>query len=193
MKMGSKLLMALGCLLILCGLGTLLVWRVAEQRAQVQAAETVARIETLIPQRSTGVMDTYASMEMPVLQVDGEDFLGILQVPAFGVKLPVGSAWDKAAVTAFPRRFSGTVYDGSLVIGGADQPGQFWFLDQLQPGDMVTVTDMTGAEFTYRVDRVDRSATAEAEVLLCGDGELTLFVRDAYGLEYVLVRCGWFR
>jgi sortase A len=189
MKRGSKLLRLVGCLLILCSLVTFLATRILTEKARTEAERTVLRISTILPERTAGTMDTYSSMEMPVLQVEGKDYAALLSVPSFGVELPVAANWDAGAVTSQPCRFQGTVYDGSLVVGGFDQQGQFDFLDRIDPGTEITVTDMNGAEFHYLVDRVDRAERAEAEVLAPKEAGLILFVRDAYSLEYLIVRC----
>ena len=76
-----------------------------------------------------------------------------------------------------------------MVIGGADDPRQFGFCDEIDLGVTVTVTDMTGAEFTYTVSRVDRSSSAEASWLTDAQHDLTLFCRDQYSMEYLAVRC----
>ena len=48
---------------------------------------------------------------------------------------------------------------------------------------------MTGLVFHYVIDRIDRSASASEEILTAGNADLTLFVRNAYGLDYILLRC----
>ena len=75
------------------------------------------------------------------------------------------------------------------VIVGYDQPGQFDFLDEVSDQTMVKITDMTGQEFCYTVDCVERSDSAQAEILIDDKADLTLFVRDAQLLEYIIVRC----
>jgi len=126
---------------------------------------------------------------MPVLSVEGQDVVAVVELPAYGVRLPVGSTWDAGGVTAYPRRFSGSAYDRTLVIGGSDRAGQLDCLERVEIGDTVTVTDMTGGVFTYEVTRADRFDSAETEKLVDPATHLTLFVRDTYALEYVLVRC----
>ena len=134
-------------------------------------------------------MDSYRDMEMPALDLDGQDFIGLVDIPAFGVTLPIAGSWDAKRVADYPCRFWGTVYDGSLVVGGADQVGQFDGFDRIQDGSAITVTDMTGEVFSYVVAKVERSKSAQADVLMDPDADLTLFARDAYSLEYLLVRC----
>ena len=176
-------------MLLLCSLGLLLFSQLRADAARKENAAVVAEINTIFSTRYPGVMDTYLNMDMPVMELNGQDYIGVVEIPAFGLSVPIGSSWDAGKVTSFPCRFWGTVYDGSLVIGGSDQPGQFDCLDRIQDGSIVTVGDMTGMEFTYVVDCVERSKTADRAVLMKEDADLTLFVRDAYNFNYILVRC----
>ena len=189
MKRRANLFLVIGCLLVAGSLALLAYSSIHSAQAQKHNAEVVAQITTILPDRIDGVMDNYSNMEMPAMQIAGEDYIGLLEIPAFGLTLPIGSSWDAGKVTSYPCRFWGTVYDGSLVVGGADQAGQLDCLDQIWDGSVVTVTDMTGSVFRYMVSRVERSKSAQAEVLLDDAADLSLFVRDAYNLEYIIVRC----
>ncbi len=189
MSKRSKWLILGGCLLLLCSLGLFIYEQVAAGIARKTTADMVARLEEILPPESMGVMDTYSSMQMPSIEMDGVNIIGILKIPAQDVALPVGAVWDTKTRTSFPRRFSGTVYDGSLIVGGYDQKGQFDCLKKMDVGDIVTVTDMTGAEFTYTVQRIERKKSVQAEVLADGTSILSLFVRDEYAMEYIVVRC----
>ena len=189
MKRRANLFFVIGGLLVAGSLALLAYSSVHSAQAQKHNAEVVAQITTILPDRIDGVMDNYSNMEMPAMQIAGEDYIGLLEIPAFGLTLPIGSSWDAGKVTSYPCRFWGTVYDGSLVVGGADQAGQLDCLDQIWDGSVVTVTDMTGSVFRYVVSRVERSKSAQAEVLLDDTADLSLFVRDAYNLEYIIVRC----
>lgn len=189
MRRSAKMVFAVGCLLILCSLALLAVSRMRVRQAREGNAEILQIMEEILPESREGVSDTYRNMEMPALEIDGEDYVALLEIPAFGMKLPVSAAWDPQNVALHPCRFWGTVYDGSLIVGGYDQSGQFDFFDRIQDGATVTVTDMTGGKFSYAVERVERSDSAEAEVLMDSEADLTLFVRDAYLLEYIILRC----
>ena len=187
MRRSAKAAFWAGCLLILGSLGLLIVFQVRAHRAREANAEIVRTMEAILPAPREGAADTYRNMEMPVLEIGGEDFVALLEVPAFGLALPVGADWG--AEQAHPCRFWGSVYDGSFIVGGYDQAGQFDFFDRILDGAAVTVTDMTGAVFSYVVERVERSDSAEAEVLMDSGAELTLFVRHAHLLEYITLRC----
>lgn len=187
MRSISKWLLVAGSLLIVGSLVWLLVDYLAAENAEEETATLMEQLDELLPPPTEGI--TSADTEMPVLAVAGRDVVAVVELPAYDVRLPVGNTWDASGVTAYPRRFYGSAYDRSLVIGGSDRAGQLECLTQVELGDTVTVTDMTGAVFTYRVERVDRSDSAETEKLMDPDTHLTLFARDTYSLEYVLVRC----
>ena len=189
MKKRFNFFQILGISLLAVSLGLLLYSRIQAGRAANSCESVIAQMESLLPERTVGVPEDFTEMGMPVLQLGKQDFCGLVEVPAFGVKLPIYNNWETGKLTFFPCRFWGTVYDGSLVLGGADQDGQFDFCDQIQNGSYVTVTDMTGSEFTYTVTRIDRSKNADAGTLLKEGFDLVLFARDSYSLEYLIVRC----
>lgn len=189
MRKTGKIIFVLGCLLIVCSLVLLIFLQTRTKQAEHTNAEIVQTMETILTDRKEGTKDFDRDPEMPALEINGEDFIGLLEIPAYGLKLPIGSMWDKETVLSYPCRFYGSAYDGSLIIGGYDQSGQFDFFDRIQTGTAIAITDMTGSTFSYTVNRIDRSNSAEAEVLINSEADLTLFVRDAQGLEYILLRC----
>lgn len=189
MRKNGKVIFVLGCLLILAGIVLLFLLQAQTERAERINAEIVQTMETILVNRREGTKDPQRETEMPALELHGEDFIALLEIPAYGLKLPVCGTWDKNKAVSFPCRFHGSAYDGTLVVGGYDQPGQFDFFDRIQNGSIVTATDMTGSTFSYAVDRVERSSSAQAEVLMDGGADLTLFVRDAQLLEYIILRC----
>ena len=179
-------LQCIGFFLIIGSLCLLLAFHFSIRAAADQAKQTCSLIESLIPQRSPGIPGMLVQPEMAALEVNGEDYLGLLDVPRFGVTLPIGSTWD---IGTLQRHYWGSVHNNSLVIGGACHAGQFDFCEELEIGDMVTVTDMTGAEFCYRVSHIGRSRHADSQWLCQDDYDLTIFARTAFSLEYIAVRC----
>lgn len=189
MRRKSKWWIGCGVALMACSLILLLAVQILDAVAPQKAATVAARVQERLPALTVGVQDTYSSMAMPALEIEGENIVALLEIPSHGITLPVGGVWDTWGLPFFPRRFSGTVYDGSLIIGGRDSTGQLACLKELDIGDVITVTDMTGARFTYAVEWVQHSTSATAEVLAAEDADLTLFARTAYAAEYVILRC----
>ena len=79
---------------------------------------------------------------MPVLSLEGTDFMGILEFPLYDSVLPVSADWGNPL--RYPHRLSGSIYDSSLQIGGTSQAGQYDFYRQVSVGDSLFFTDMEG-------------------------------------------------
>lgn len=185
MRKLQKVLTLAGILLILASAGLLLFSTVQGRQAQ----KILEQIRQRLPQRITGYEGIYTDTDMPVLSLEGTDYVGILDLPGYGVQLPVGSVWETGKLTTHPCRFWGSAYDGTLVIGGSGDKGQLDFCGKVNQGDRIRFTDMTGAEFDYQVTWVDRSKSAEGSWLMKEQYDLTLFARDPYSLQYIAVRC----
>lgn len=189
MKRNKPLLLVLGIGLILASLCLMLFYGLRMHIGTKRGREILTQMTALLPERTQSAGEAYPDSRMPVLSLDGTDYVAMLEIPAFGVTLPVADQWDSKNLYCAPSRFSGSAYDQMLVIGGADTPGQFSFCDQIDNGAVITVTDMTGVQFTYTVSRVDRAKHAESQWLMSADYDLTLFCHDFYSMEYIAVRC----
>lgn len=170
--------------------GSLCLMAVFQIRASVLTREgraTAAEIQKLLPERTTDAPAAFPGASMPALSIDGKDYIALLEIPAMGVNLPVSASWESGAF--LPGRFWGSIYGDGLAIGGTDYPGQFDFCSKIDNGTPISLTDMTGAQFTYTVARVDRAAKAESQWLLDENFDLTLFCRGMFSTEYIAVRC----
>ncbi len=189
MKRKVPAFVILGSFLILVSLCLGLYFGIQTYRGNQICRQVISRMEQLLPDRTVGEAGANGDSAMPVLAIAGADYVALLEIPSFGTVLPVADLWDGNDLSSTPARFCGSAYDNTLVIGGTDSDRQFGFCDQIQHGAFVTVTDMTGAEFTYTVARIDRAKHAESHWLTDGDWALTLFCHSMYSMEYIAVRC----
>lgn len=185
----AKLLRLTGLILVLCSLAILAFGLVHNEISQRKNRQLATRIQKLLPPRMPGTQDSLTETAMPVLSLDGKDYIALLEVPAFGICLPVRSSWSVLGSQSCPSRFSGTVYDGTLVIGGSGKAGHLDFLSRMGLGDTVTVTGMDGTEFTYRVTDILRAKHAPQTLLMDGKTQLTLFAWNPSTLQYIILRC----
>lgn len=188
MKKGSLFLIT-GILLIMGSLGVLLFNQYQIRQSAGQAANLVQIIEPKLPMHASGFPGMFSNPAMPVLEIDDQDFCALVDFPGFGTLLPVSSSWDTRNLSAYPSRFWGSIYDNSMIIGGSGQDGQFDFFDQLNPGAVVSVTDMLGFEYSYTVSRIDRAKSVTYERLCEGGHPLVLFAGNLFSTEYLIVRC----
>lgn len=147
----------------------------------------IAKIESVLPKRSVGMPEQRSNNAMPAFEVDGTDFVGLLEVPARNIKLPVCAKWNSAYWGFRPARYLGSAYDGTLIIGGKYEPDNFDFADLIDVGEKVTFTDMNGKVFEYKVDKVSHSSNAKTETLVSGEYPLTLFVKKES--TFLIIRC----
>lgn len=190
MKKGKfSLPLILGICLILASLCLLAVLQLRMYRGTQKSKAAATQLLALLPERVPGVAGTDIDPQMPVLEIDGTDYVGLLEIPALDAVVPVADKWEQNMLTSACGRFWGSAYDHTLVIGGPDHPGQFDFCDDIEVGAVVLVTDMTGVQFAYTVSRVDRAKHAERQWLLDTEYDLTIFCRDASSFEYIAVRC----
>jgi len=176
----KNLPLILGILLILSSLCLLFGHQIWLRTAAQKSARVAGQLEALLPERTQGAP---MGADLPALSLEGTDYCALLE--AGGQLFPVAASWSRFSVT--PGRFSGGLTQAPLVIGGNAR--QFAFCSRLDLGDRVTLTDMTGAQYTFSVSRVDRAAKAAADWLQQPGWELVLFCRDSATLEYIAVRC----
>ena len=99
------------------GLALLSVWKSAAQRDE--RTEAAHRLQMLTAEPIAGVIGDHADEEMPRLELNGRDYIGLIGLPEYGVSLPVAADWDTGLFPFRPACYSGTLYSGTLVIGGS--------------------------------------------------------------------------
>lgn len=129
------------------------------------------------------------NMEMPVQNIDGLDYVGVLHIPTLGLELPIISEWSYPRLKITPCRYKGSAYLGNLIISGHNYKTHFGGLKNLQVGDTVTFTDMDGNVFSYEVAVLETLMPTAIEEMESGDWDLTLFTCTLGGQSRVTVRC----
>ena len=181
------LLVALGVVLLLAGGILMLLWQYHIHTSRQQAQVYVQTLRSVMPEPRSAVPESRRDNTMAALALDGADFVGILEMPAHDLSLPVGARWGNPA--SYPRCFSGSVYDGSLRIGATSQAGQYDFYRDISVGDAVFFTDLAGNRYSYAVTDIRYEAHADEAALSRKEADLTLFIKNIYALEYILVFC----
>ena len=197
--MTRKVLIVLGCLLLVAALGltgyNLFLGRQAGQTSQkildtmqekLQTAPTEAGTEEA-PEVPNYVLAP--NMDMPEIEIDGVAYIGTLAMPTLDRELPVITATTDALLQVAPCRFSGSAYLDDMVIGAHNYASHFGNIGNLSYGDPVTFTDVTGNVFTYRVATVEVLDPDQADQLCSGEWPLTLYTCTLGGGYRTTVRC----
>lgn len=136
-------------------------------------------------------------MESYVYMVDGYEYIGIVDVPALGISLPIMADWDYTRLKISPCRYTGTPYNDDLVIAGHNYPSHFSPLKWVDIGTDVYFTTMDGVQFHYTVsNRETVQPYSVAEMIendnnseSTRDWDLTLFTYNTGGQTRCAVRC----
>ena len=174
-----------------------------EQRAGQSAAQAAERLEQLMSERSSpedlgqaagegeATLPDYMlfpQMEMPVLNVAGVDYIGVLLIPALELELPVISQWSYPNLQTAPCRYSGSAYLNNLILCAHNYSTHFGSLKDLQEGDSAIFTDVDGNVFAYRMALREVLNPTDIEEMESGDWDLTLFTCTLGGKTRVTVR-----
>ena len=190
MKKGSliqKICVIAGAVMLLGALLALTYWQWNISHSEKQANIYVETLRNLIPQPQNAIPEERRDNTMSVLSVDGLDFVGIVELPRYGSILPVCGDWSKNA--QYPCRFGGSIYDRTLQIGATTQKGQYDFYREISVGDAVIFTDVEGNRYTYQVSAMRYEKHIDQTALQREDADLTLFVKNIYSFEYLVIFC----
>ena len=182
-----RICMLIGACLLVAAVLLPIAWQWGMHASAQKMASYVQTIRMQIPEPQSAAAEVRGDNTMAVLSIEGTDFTGILEMPRYGSTLPVCADWG--AVTQYPCCLSGSIYDGTLQIGGTSQKGQYDFYREISVGDAVYFTDMEGNRYTYAVTDIHYAKHADQAALQRKDAALTLFIKNMYAFEYIVISC----
>lgn len=211
-KKAGIAIVAVGAALILSALVLLLHNRYADARAGREAETLLAGVEAAISQgaadgpeetrpsgqetrptgEETGTEPTAAEAldpEMPVAMLEGYGYVGYVEIPALGLKLPVMSDWDYTRLEIAPCRQFGSSRRDDLVIAAHNFESHFGRLKEMSLGNTVTFTDMAGIVNTYRAEMIETLSPKDVDAVQNSGYDLVLYTCTRDGQERVAVFC----
>lgn len=127
--------------------------------------------------------------DMPTLTLDRSKYIGILEIPVLGLRLPIMEEWNYPNLKVAPCRYTGSIYQSDMVIAGHNYRSHFGSLNRLRVGDELLFIDMDGNRFVYTVAETETLMPREIEHMITGDWDLTLFTCTYGGRTRFTVRC----
>lgn len=197
-------IVAVGAALILSALLLLLYNRYEDAHAGQEAESLLASVEAAIsaqatdtpaatapnrPDASKILAPTPLDPEMPAVVLDGYEYVGYVEIPALGLKLPVMSEWDYTRLKVAPCRQFGSSRTDDLVIAAHNYENHFGRLKELSEGDTVIFTDMEGVVNTYSVKKIETLNPNEVDAVQNSGYALVLYTCTKGGKTRVTVFC----
>lgn len=163
------------------------------QNAQVKKAND-ALIQSLEEKREpdkSALYRLYPDMDMPVVEIDGIQYIGTISIPSVELETPVLAEYDAKTMEVTPARYSGSAYQNNLLLLGHNYRSCFGKLASLEYGAELCFTDMNQNAFYYEViDITTISGDAFDEILSEEeDWDLTMFTCTWSGVDRVVIRC----
>lgn len=122
----------------------------------------------------------------PVTMVGDYEYIGVLDLPARNLSLPIMSDWDYERLKMAPCRQFGSAATDDLVIAGHNYINHFGSLGMLKAGDCVTFTGTDGAVNTYVVSETATISPTETEKVTESGYPLVLYT-CTYGRQSRIV------
>ena len=121
--------------------------------------------------------------------LEGYGYVGYVEIPALGLKLPVMSDWDYTRLEIAPCRQFGSSRRDDLVIAAHNFESHFGRLKEMSLGNTVTFTDMAGIVNTYRAEMIETLSPKDVEAVQNSGYDLVLYTCTRDGQERVAVFC----
>ena len=191
MKRKINLWFIFGTLLIIAALILSSYNILDETRAEDDSKEVLTELVTEVKEKTEDIPDypIFAEMEMPIIEIDGNGYVGVLEITSKELVLPVMSEWSYPKLKISPCRYSGSVYKNDMIICAHNYESHFGTLKSLAQGEQIKFTDVDGNIFLYEVSELEILDPYATEEIVSGDWDLTLFTCTYGGQNRVTVRC----
>ncbi|MGN1008377.1 MAG: sortase [Butyricicoccus sp.] len=129
------------------------------------------------------------SPDLPVVELGGYEYVGVISIPALELNLPVMAEWNYNRLRIAPCRQFGSSRTDDLVIAAHNYKTHFGLLKELSPGDAVTFTDMANIVNDYAVVKTDVLKPNEVDAVQNSGYDLVLYTCTLGGATRVVVFC----
>jgi len=129
------------------------------------------------------------TMEMPEELIDGQRYIGVVEIPDLGLTLPIISEWSDAKLKISPCRYVGSAYTNDMILSGHSYVNHFRYIRKLERGAEIIFTDMAGTRFVYEVSDTEVIDASGVERMLSGEWDMSLFTCTTNGSARHTVRC----
>lgn len=180
-----NILISIGITFIMVSLGLSIYVNLMNTISIKRLNVIVEDIHKLLPETTYGTWDNSTNISMPMVEIDGINFIGLIEIPSYNVELPLYGEWNNPQIFNTPCRYTGSVYDGTLIIGDNGKP----FVKLLNINDTIIITDMNGYQYTYSIDAIEKNKEVSTEFLTSLNSDLIIFIRQNYSLDYIIIRC----
>lgn len=194
----------MGAVLLCAALLLFLHNRMEDKRAGQAAGEALLALQDAIENqdRNTDILpkqpekteaatepEETAAQELPIVNIEGNDYIGYLTFPDYELELPVMADWSMEKLQIAPCLQYGSPLMDDAVIAAHNFRKHFLVLHSIQVGEKVAFTDMNGNAIEYTVAEVKIVDPTSVYEVIHSDYDLILYTCTSGGQARVTVRC----
>ena len=127
--------------------------------------------------------------ELTVVNIDGNDYIGYISIPNFELELPIMADWSMEKLQIAPCLQYGSPLTDDAVIAGHNFKHHFLPLHDIEEGEYLPFTDMTGYTIAYNVVDVKTIDPRSVYEVINSEYDLTLYTCTIGGASRVIVSC----
>ena len=127
--------------------------------------------------------------ELTVVNIDGNYYIGYIAIPNLELEPPVMAAWSMEKLQIAPCLQYGSPLTDDAVIAGHNYKEHFRPLHEIEQGEYLTFTDMTGYTIAYNVVDVKTIDPRSVYEVINSEYDLTLYTCTIGGASRVIVSC----
>lgn len=158
-KLGKSFII-IGAVLLLAAL-SLVLWNKHESDAAYEKAQSaLADLKDKMPSTTVDRKDSLDLIEeekgyVPTIEVDGNEYLGVVYIPSIETELPVINKWNYDNLAIAPCRYYGSLAENNLIIAAHNYATFFDKLQNLNPGDIIIFVTADGIKYEYEVSTTE--------------------------------------
>lgn len=188
-KKAGIIFVTMGVVLILSALLLFLYNEFEDRRAGQQAELLMDEIHSAEIEIDVTESQETLPAEMPVVEIDGYEYIGYLSIPDLELELPVMSEWDYNRLKVAPCRHFGSSRTDDLVIAAHNYKRHFGPLSKLDIGAEIIFTDMEGIENRYALQELSTLAPDAVDAVQNSGYDLVLYTCTSGGATRVVAFC----
>ena len=177
----------LGAVCLICSIGFVVYNRWESENAAKVTGSLLEDVQSVMAEQSAEQNDF--GPKMPTINVDGYECIGILSIPVLDLELPVLTDWSYAKLKKAPCHYYGSYYETDFVIAAHNYKAHFGRLPELQSGDVVVFTDVSGTAHYYEVVLLETLPKKATREMITSGFDLSLYTCTLGGGSRVTVRC----
>lgn len=127
--------------------------------------------------------------ELEVVNIGGNDYIGYLSIPYFELELPIMDDWSEEKLQVAPCLQFGSPLTNDAVIAGHNFKQHFRMLHDIEVGEYLTFTTMSGYVIEYGVVNVQIIDPTNVDFVKDSEYDMILYTCTSGGQARVVVCC----